>query len=95
MALRAAITERVAVKVRGISPITSSGVLSSLISLMRRSSVVLNTAVAPVFRDLFSRDLPAKQKAARSGGLFGLDAAIFQIERDPPTASELSLLKYQ
>jgi hypothetical protein len=91
MALRAAITTRVAVKVRGISRITSSGVLSSLISLMRRSSVVVNTAVAPVF----SRDLPAKQKAARSGGLFGLDAAICQIERDPPAASELSLLKYQ
>jgi hypothetical protein len=35
-------------------------------------------------------DPPAKQKAARSGGLFGLDAAILQIERDPPTASELS-----
>jgi hypothetical protein len=57
MAFRAAITMRVAVKVRGISRITSSGVLSSLISLIRRSSVVLNTAVAPFFRDL-----PAKQK---------------------------------
>jgi hypothetical protein len=90
MALRAAITTRVAVKVRGISRITSSGVLSSLISLMRRSSVVVNTAVAPVLKR------PAGQtKAARSGGLFGRDAAICQIERDPPTASELSLLKYQ
>jgi hypothetical protein len=38
----------------------------------------------------FSRDLPAKTKAARSGGLFGCLAAIHQIERDPPTASELS-----
>jgi hypothetical protein len=36
------------------------------------------------------KDLPAKQKAARSGGLFGFLAAIRQIERDPPTASELS-----
>jgi hypothetical protein len=27
--------------------------------------------------------------------LFGLSAAIFQIERDPPAASELSKLKYQ
>jgi len=35
-------------------------------------------------------DLPANKKAARSGGLFGLVAAILQIERDPPTASELS-----
>jgi hypothetical protein len=51
MALRAAMTTRVAVKVRGISRITSSGVLSSLISLIRRSSVVLNTAVAPVFQE--------------------------------------------
>jgi hypothetical protein len=85
MALRAAITTRVAVRVRGISPIISSGVFSSFNSLMRRSSVVLNTALAPGFRDP-----PAKQKAARSGGLFGLGAAIFQIERDPPTASELS-----
>jgi hypothetical protein len=42
--LRAAITIRFAVKVRGISHITSSGVLSSFNSLMRRSSVVLNTA---------------------------------------------------
>jgi hypothetical protein len=63
MALRAAITTRVAVRVRGISRITSSGVLSSFICLIRRSSVVLNTAVAPV-----SKDLPAKQKAARFGG---------------------------
>jgi hypothetical protein len=63
MALRAAITTRVAVKVRGISRITSCGVLSSFISLIRRSSVVLNTAMAPVLKDL-----PAKQKAARSGG---------------------------
>jgi hypothetical protein len=63
MALRAAITIRVAVKVRGISRMTSSGVLSSFISLIRRSSVVLNTAMAPVFKDL-----PAKQKAAKSGG---------------------------
>ena len=86
MALRAAITTRVAVKVRGISRITSSGVLSSLISLMRRSSVVRQHGGG----SCFSRDLPAKQKAARSGGLFGLDAAICQIERDPPTASELS-----
>jgi hypothetical protein len=45
--------------VRGISRITSSGVFSSLISLMRTF------------------------------------AAILQIERDPPTASELSKLKYQ
>jgi hypothetical protein len=64
MALRAAITTRVAVKVRGISRITSCGVLSSLISFIRRSSVVLNTAMAP----LAFKDLPAKQKAAKSGG---------------------------
>ena len=49
MALRAAITTRVAVKVRGISRITSSGVVSSFSSVIRRSSVVLNTAVAPGF----------------------------------------------
>ena len=35
-------------QVRGISPITSCGVLSSFSSLIRRSSVVLNTAMAPV-----------------------------------------------
>jgi hypothetical protein len=49
MALRAAITIRVVVKVRGISRMTSSGVLSSFICFIRRSSVVLNTAMAPVF----------------------------------------------
>jgi hypothetical protein len=40
---------------------------------------------------------PAGQTKSRQIGrrLFGLDAAIFQIERDPPTASELSKLKYQ
>jgi hypothetical protein len=64
MALRAAIAMRVAVRVRGISRITSSGVLSSFSSLIRRSSVVLNTAVAPVF----FKNLPANKKAARSGG---------------------------
>jgi hypothetical protein len=62
--LRAAITVRVAVKLRGISRITSPGVLSSFICSIRRSSVVLNTAVAPVCL----KDLPAKQKAAKSGG---------------------------
>ena len=36
-----------AVSVRGISRITSCGVLSSFSSQIRRSSVVLNTAVAP------------------------------------------------
>jgi hypothetical protein len=51
---------------------------------------VVNTAVAPVFQDL-----PAKQKPPGVWRLFGLYAAIFQIERDPPTASELSKLKYQ
>jgi hypothetical protein len=86
IALRAAITMRVAVKVRGISRITSSGVLSSFNSLIRRSSVVLNTAVSPVV----FQDLPAKQKSRQIWRLFGLLAAIFQIERDPPTASELS-----
>jgi hypothetical protein len=43
-----------------------------------------------------SRDLPANKKAARSGGgCSDFDASIRQIERDPPTASELSKLKYQ
>jgi hypothetical protein len=84
MALRAAITIRVAVKVRGISRMTSSGVVSSLICFIRRSSVVLNTAVAPVLE-------PAGQTKSRQvWRLFGLLAAILQIERDPPTASELS-----
>jgi hypothetical protein len=41
------------------------------------------------------RDLPAKQKSRQVWRLFGLVAAILQIERDPPTASELSKLKYQ
>jgi hypothetical protein len=42
------------------------------------------------------KDLPAKQKSRQVGRrLFGLLAAILQIERDPPTASELSKLKYQ
>ena len=48
VALRAASTTLVAVSVRGTSRITCSGVLSSFNSRMRRSSVVLNTAVAPV-----------------------------------------------
>ena len=87
MALRAAITTRVAVSVRGISRITSSGVVSSLISLIRRSSVVLSTAGS--FGFCFA-DLPANKKAARSGGCLDCLAAIRQIERDPPTASELS-----
>jgi hypothetical protein len=47
--------------------------------------VVLNTAVVPVLENL-----PANKKAARIWRLFGLPAAIRQIERDPPTASELS-----
>jgi hypothetical protein len=47
--------------------------------------------MAPVLRDL-----PAIKKSRQIGRrLFGLLAAIFQIERDPPTASELSKLKYQ
>jgi hypothetical protein len=53
--------------------------------MMRRSSVVLNTAGS-----FAGKDLPANKKAARPGGLFGCLAAIRQIERDPPTASELS-----
>jgi hypothetical protein len=71
--------------VRGISRITSCGVLSSFSSLIRRSSVVLNTAVAPV-----RWNLPANKKAARFGGCSDFLASIRQIERDPPTASELS-----
>jgi hypothetical protein len=63
---------RVAVKVRGISRITSSGVLNSFSSLIRRSSVVLNTAGS-----CFLRDLPAKQKSRQVWRLFGLVAAIF------------------
>jgi hypothetical protein len=47
--------------------------------------VVLNTALAPVFWNL-----PANKKAARSGGCLDVLASIRQIERDPPTASELS-----
>jgi len=70
MALRAAITIRVAVKVRGISRMTSSGVLSSFISLIRRSSVVLNTAVAPVLRTC------RPTKSRQVWRLFGLLAAI-------------------
>jgi hypothetical protein len=85
MALRAAITTRVAVKVRGISRMTCCGVVSSFSSLILRSSVVLNTAVAPVLKNL-----PANKKARQVWRLFGLLAAIRQIERDPPTASELS-----
>jgi hypothetical protein len=72
MAFRAAFTIRVAVKVRGISRMTSSGVPSSLISFMRRSSVVLNTAMAPV---CFT-SLPANKKSRQVWRLFGLPAAI-------------------
>jgi hypothetical protein len=86
MAFRADMTTRVAVRVRGISRITASGVLSSFSSLIRRSSVVLNTACSC----WFSKNLPANKKAARSGGLSGRLAAILQIERDPPAASVLS-----
>jgi hypothetical protein len=35
-------------------------------------------------------NLPANKKAARFGGCSDFLAAIRQIERDPPTASELS-----
>jgi hypothetical protein len=35
------------------------------------------------------------KKSRQVWRLFGFPAAIFQIERDPPTASELSKLKYQ
>jgi len=35
------------------------------------------------------KNLPAIKKAARIWRLFGYLAAIFQIERDPPAASEL------
>jgi hypothetical protein len=35
-------------------------------------------------------DPPAKQKPPGLAACFGLDAAIFQIERDPPAASKLS-----
>ena len=52
---------------------------------MRRSSVVLNTAGSCCFENL-----PANTKSRQVWRLFGLVAAIFQIERDPPTASELS-----
>jgi hypothetical protein len=40
---------------------------------------------------------PAGQIKSRQIGrrLFGLPAAIFQIERDPPAASEPKKLKYQ
>jgi len=47
-----------------------------------------STRLAPGFENL-----PAKQKSRQVWRLFGLAAAIFQIERDPPAASEL--LKYQ
>jgi hypothetical protein len=35
-------------------------------------------------------NLPAKQKSRQVWRLFGCSAAILQIERDPPAASELS-----
>jgi len=82
--LRAAITTRVAVKVRGISRMTSAGVLSSFICSIRRSSVVLNTAVAPVC----FKDLPAKQKAAKSGGCSDFLLQFFRLSVIlPPPAS--------
>jgi hypothetical protein len=77
---------RVAVKVRGISPITSSGVLSSFNSLIRKSSVVLNTAVSSGF----SRTCRPIKKPPGLAAVWTLAAILFQIERDPPTASELS-----
>jgi hypothetical protein len=84
MALRAAITIRVAVKVRGISRMTSPGVLSSFICSIRRPSVVLNTAVAPVC----FKDLPAKQKAAKSGGCSDFVLQFFRLSVIlPPPAS--------
>jgi hypothetical protein len=52
---------------------------------MRKSSVVLNTAGSCCFRG------PAgKTKSRQVWRLFGCLAAIRQIERDPPAASELS-----
>jgi hypothetical protein len=47
--------------------------------------------MAPVFEGT-CRPNKSRQIGRR---LFGLPAAIFQIERDPPAASELSKLKYQ
>jgi hypothetical protein len=41
------------------------------------------------------KNLPANKKAARFGGCSDLLASIRQIEHDPSTPSELSLLKYQ
>ena len=84
MALRDACTTRVAVSVRGISRITSSGVLSSFSSRIRRSSVVLSTAGLL----LVSETCRPNKKAARSGGLFGSFAAIFRSSAIlPPPAS--------
>jgi hypothetical protein len=48
--------------------------------------VVLNTARAPERLG----NLPDNKKAARFGGCLDVLASIRQIERDPPTASELS-----
>jgi len=39
---------------------------------------------------LFSKGPAGQTKSRQVWRLFGLPAAIFQIERDPPTASELS-----
>jgi hypothetical protein len=61
----------VAVKVRGTSRITSSGVLNSLSSLIRRSSVVLNMA------GFLALKKPAGQTKSRQvWRLFGCLAAI-------------------
>jgi hypothetical protein len=55
-----------------------------LISLMRRSSVVLNTAMAP----LCFKDLPANKKAARSGGCSDFLLQFFRLSAIlPPPAS--------
>jgi hypothetical protein len=63
---------------------TSPGVLSSFICFIRRSSVVLNTAVAPVC----FKDLPAKQKAAKSGGCSDFLLQFFRLSVIlPPPAS--------
>jgi hypothetical protein len=84
IAFRAAITTRVAVKVRGISHITSSGVVNSFNSRIRKSSVVLNTAVSPVV----GRTRRPNKKAARSGGCLDFWLQFFRLSAIlPPPAS--------
>ena len=86
MALRAAITTRVAVSVRGISRITSSGVTQ----LFQFADAKIVGGAQHGWLLLVWKTCRPIKKPPGLAACSDFLAAILQIERDPPTASELS-----